>query len=211
MKKKRLEVPSVNLVAMEKVAAGKKAESNSVMEMITRMSIKNPGEFESAARSLAEIKTTRAELDEQRKAGVNPLNGVVKLINGWFQPAIKKLDEAEAALKKKMLAYQIDAAAKRDLLITRAGKTHDQEKRISLLDAAEDHAPTEVAGVQTRSTWVGEVEDASAIPRRYMIPDVKALAALTKATGGDPEIPGWRAWEEKSLAVSVDRVRDSEG
>lgn len=209
MPTKKIEMPSLNLTTVEKTADKEADGAAKTLDMIKRTTIKTKIEFETAAQWLAEIKQTRERAETQRTSVVGPLNLVVKTINGWFNPGIKALDEAERLLKQKMVAYAGKADEKRGGLIALAGKAKTHAEREELLEKAEKHAPVEVEGVATRISWTGEVIDADKIPREYLIPDTKALLALTRAKGGDPRIPGWRAFSETTLAVSVEKVKDS--
>lgn len=60
----------------------------------------------------------------------------------------------------------------------------------------------DLAGVSVREEWTGEVVDAALIPREYLCPDVAKLEAITRATAGDPKIPGWRAFSRPAVRTS---------
>jgi hypothetical protein len=204
---KEVKMPSMDLAVVQKEAAVNTKDAVGVLDMIKRTTIKTVTEYATGANWLAEIKQKRDKVDAARKSVVDPLNAVIKIVNGWLMPGIKALDDAERALKMKMVIYQQETTEKRDKLINAAGKASNQKERERLLEKAEERAAPEVGGVATRTTWTGEVVDSKKIPREFLTPDVKALLAFTRAKGGDPEIPGWRAFPNTTLAVSVDKVK----
>lgn len=55
------------------------------------------------------------------------------------------------------------------------------------------------AGTSYRTTWKARVVDASLIPREYLIPDEKMLAAMAKAAKGPSKIPGVEFYSEKTI------------
>ena len=56
----------------------------------------------------------------------------------------------------------------------------------------------EVKGVATVEVWKYVVEDASILPREYLIPDQVAIGAMVRAKKGDTKIPGVRVYSETS-------------
>lgn len=212
MKKKAPEakvpaMPKMDLIAVSAEATTLTAEGSSVLDMIKRTAVNTPENYKWAAQSVAEIKETRERMESERRKAVDPLGIVVKLINGWFKPGITALDAAEALLKQKMVEYARLAEKKRTQFIAAAGASSSQKERVKLLDKADDNLPPEIEGISTRQTWTGEVVDADKIPRTWLIPDEKALRAHTRSKGGDPKIPGWRAFPNDSLAVDIEKVK----
>lgn len=199
-------MPSLNLVELGETASKTTKEGSTTLDMIKRAAINTTEKYQWAAKAVAEIKEARNKAETMRKSAVDPLGGVIKLINGWFKPGIEALDEAEAVLKKKMVDFSEASEEKRDKLIRAAGKSSSRSEREELLEKADEHVTPEIEGITKRVTWTGEVENAKKIPREYLIPDVKALLALTRAKGGDPEIPGWKAYPNTSVAVDTDKV-----
>lgn len=152
----------------------------------------------------AEIKAQRASVEAVRKSFVGPLNESVKRINAFFKPADTMYANAEAYLKDKILGFRRAQDAERERLMLEAqrhavaGQTRMTEQSISRIEAT---VLPEIKNLSTRVDWVGEVFDAHQIPREFMIPDVGKLLAVTRATRGDPRIPGWRAYSKDTAIV----------
>lgn len=56
-------------------------------------------------------------------------------------------------------------------------------------------------GTASRVSWKCEVEDASLVPREYLVPDMKLIAAHVRVKKGDTAIPGVRVWSEASVTA----------
>lgn len=179
-------------------------EASEALAFVDTVTIDSAESFEAAVLMTAEIKAQRAKIDGARQSFVKPLNDVVKAINDFFRPAITAYDRAEALLKQRALAYQAEADRQREALL-REAEERMQDGDVSAAETTIAVAATavvpKVAGASTRIDWTGEVVDADAIPREYMIPDVAKLEAVTKALKKDPNIPGWRAFKKTGMAV----------
>jgi hypothetical protein len=58
-----------------------------------------------------------------------------------------------------------------------------------------------IDGVVISETWSGEVTDASALPREYLVPDTARLLAITKALKEATDIAGWRTKKIRSVSI----------
>jgi len=55
-------------------------------------------------------------------------------------------------------------------------------------------------GIQYRSAWKFEIEDEKLLPREYLTPNLRLIQGVVTHKKGDANIPGVRAYEEKSVA-----------
>lgn len=140
---------------------------------------------------LEHVNGERARLDARRTAITKPLLAAKYSIDDLFMPAIKVLDRIKEALQEK-----IETAA----LAIRAANLAAQEeaqRRLQQGDArgaalaTQNFQPTQApAGLSFREKWVYRVVDASLLPREYLTPDVKKIAARVKKLGNKANIPG---------------------
>lgn len=201
-----VQLPKMGDVALQ--ASTNAEEAEDALALVKSVSLQTNEDMEQAAAIVGELKTKRKEVDTQLKRFTKPLKGVIKDIEAFFRPAIKALDECEAMLKGKIAAFTEQQASKRDELIDAAGQAlrSGEAAPAALLAEADFYMVPKLPGVSIRELWDGEVVDASQIPREFMIPDIKALRALTRARKCDPQIPGWRAFRRSSVAITADDV-----
>ncbi len=200
-------MPKVDLVKASELALEYKTDAEKTEAYITDLAVTNDPQYEAAASMCADVMRQAKEIDEKRVSFVDPLNQVVKNLNAFFKAPLAHLDKCEEILKKKLGSYVSGESKKRDQLLIEAGKADDTGLSEELIEQAEAHIPPKLAGVSMRTTWKGEVIDASKIPREYLTPDLKALSAMTKAKAGDPGIPGWKATPTTKPAITVSEVK----
>lgn len=206
MKQPTVEIPKLADVAKD--AAAQTDEATEALAVLERLALVSEADLRQAVAVVAEMKDKRNEVDAQLKTLTKPLKGVIKDIEKLFKPAIQALDQCEAYLKMRIADYAATQAEERDRLLGEAGRMVKESAPAAraLIAQAETHMLDKVPGLALREAWDGEVVDVDAIPREYLIPDVKALKALTRARKGDPRIPGWRAYPVASVAITVAEV-----
>jgi hypothetical protein len=118
--------------------------------------------------------------------------------------AIKGLDKKV----KETFDPLCDTANKAHKKATSTRKEHQQplkdaEKIIKtkMLEFSGENEVQKVDGVSIASKWVAVIVDVDKIPRKYMLPDVKTLTAIAKASKDLIKIPGVEFKEEKSMSV----------
>lgn len=184
-------------------------EATKVLDLVEAFSIETNVSYRQALQLAAGAKKRIAPLEEQRKARVEPLNAQVKEANGAFNPAIKAYEKAEKVLKAKLGLFKMGQETKRSQLLSEsavARKANNIERADELLELAETLLVPELPGLSNGAVWAGKVVDADKIPRKYMVPDLKALKAVTKDGKVDPKIPGWAAHPEPSVSITVAKV-----
>lgn len=93
---------TVNLPSQEQIDR----RARTTLASVESLTIDCDSMLEVAADELRTIKTDYAKLEAARVHHVSPLNEEVKYINNWFRGALTMMDQAEGALKRKMLNYQ---------------------------------------------------------------------------------------------------------
>lgn len=185
----------------------------------TMITVRDPKSLENAIAFLGDIADAKKKVEAVRVTLVKPLNDHVKRINEMFAPAKKNLDEADSALRSKVLTYRAAEQRKADeerakLLADarKAQKTGDDDKAADLAtEALAVVAPARlmVAGVGNdgghtaqvagRKTWTFKVTDAGKVPDEFWTLDESKLRASVRA--GTRKIPGCHIFEEESLVV----------
>lgn len=195
---------------MIQAAGPQTRDAQASLDFIRDYKIQTGSDFVGAVRMVAEIKGKWSEVDAKRKQYTSKLAELVDQFNGEFKPGLEALKEAEKTLKDKLGGFAKDQADRRAATLRKASAAAEAGN-IAAADALIAEAETcevpEVKGCSIREVWTGEVEDPEAIPREFLIPDEKQLKAITKAKKCDPKIPGWRAYPEPSVTITVSRVQ----
>jgi hypothetical protein len=160
------------------------AVSSPVLETAQSLVIDSPIMFEMAGEELKTIKQKTKQLEDQRKAITQPMDKAKKEVMDLFRKPLEMLEQAEAVLKRSILAYTQEqrriqqeaqrkadeaAAAERRRIeeeAKAAEKTGDVETAAVMQSAAsmvvaapvKTEAP-KVAGVSTTTRWTAEVTD----------------------------------------------------
>lgn len=182
--KKNVDIPAAEIQTFTKKELTSAEKSLSLIE---NFEIRSSSDFEFAANALREVAIKHDAIDNKRKDWVGPLSKVVKDINSTFKPVLDSLKSSEKELKGVLGAYKIRA--------------EDREKEIwdlceadpnivrSLLEEAKGLTLPEVKGLSIKRVFEGHVTDTDAIPKEFLVPDLKKLQEASME--GDPDIPGW--------------------
>lgn len=67
------------------------------------------------------------------------------------------------------------------------------------------HVPAvkKISGISTKKIWKYRIEDPSAVPMEYMIPNETAIGQVVRSTKGTIKIPGVKIYFEKVLATRI--------
>lgn len=181
-------------------------QANESLQAMAEIRIDSQDTYKLVVQVVSEIKEASATAEATRDFFVKPLEGIVKTYKSYFKPGIDALAEAERLGKRALEAFIVKSAQLRDRMINDSARAPDEDVREAMLIAADEHRVDELPGVQVRTLWNGRVTDVKLIPREYMIPDIATLMALTRARKGDPEIPGWEATPNASVAITTSKV-----
>jgi len=157
-----------------------------------------------ASNAMAEIAANHDTADAKRLSWVAPLKKVAADIDATFRPGLRALKQAEALLKSKIGAWDVAQAQARAALLTasvEAARNGNAAAAEQTYEQAAAFVPA-TTGASSKIVWTGEVLDAAAIPREYLMPDVTKLEKVTAAHGADPGIPGWRAFATAAVRTS---------
>lgn len=195
-----------------------------------RAEIKGPSNMESGADLDRMLAVGIKKTDEYRKQYVDPLNAVVKKINGDFNIPIKALKDARTTIQNKMtgfreaerrrIAEEEEAARKQsdDNAIAEAERLaeqgKDEEAEAVIEDAVELPVESPGAITQVRPVrgdyggtssfipyWEVTITDPEKVPREFCSPDEKKIKEAVDKPGGLREIAGCTI-EEKERVVT---------
>lgn len=220
-----IEIPKVTSdIAKESSEVAERALVSSRAIMIT-----NDPQYVTVGETLKTDKKYLSFIEGERKKAVDPLNGVIKTINGWFRPARENLEKAISIKSGAMQVYdnkkaeiariaqaklQDEANKKAATLEERARKAAEkgnEERAEELRQQALQKAvivPTvnvekvKIQGLTTRTNWSYEITDVNLIPREFMCPNDKLLGQLARSTKGTLSITGIKWIETEEIVGS---------
>jgi len=174
------------------------------------------------------IKRREKEIDALRRSLTKPLDESKAKIMDFFRPALEQLALADQYLENSMLSWKQEqerirkaeeerlqalAIKKQERLLELANKRAAKweakgksDKAQAILDsvpvvpiAAVESKVPKIAGVSTRTDWKHRIVCEASIPREWLIPDDKKIAAFARATKGTITIPGIEFYSEQIL------------
>ncbi len=180
--------PAVVVLAQGKVAS-EEADITALVLSAEELRIATDDELQASSALLTSIKGRQKALSEIRLSITKPMDAAKKRVMEVFQPAVERLGQAEATLKKAVLTYtqerarklrdeqaQLEVAAERERehlrkeaeLQRKAGhevRAEASEQLAENLAAPATEAPVSTAGVHVRTTWRAEVVDMAALAK----------------------------------------------
>lgn len=185
------------------------------------MPVKNPDEYETAAEFLKKIKGTQAGIKDRISPLVKKAHECHKaakaIENAFMKPLDNLVDAIKIKMKRTIVLLGVGADGKENLIdeekvekayqLAEEGK---QEEAEALLVEAGYFTPGElpdalpkVKGVTIKAIWRWAVVEEKKVPRKYMIPDDKAIGGIVKSLKAKTDIKGIRVWSEPSLSISA--------
>ena len=179
------------LTTAETEAPKLQTKADFALDFAKRLEIQTMGEYETVAGNVQEIAGALAETDKLRTNITKPLMYAKKQTDAFFAPVLDKLKAAEKIVRGKLAHYAEGKTAARDAAF--AAGDFEEAEALEL--------PT-VKGCSVTVGWDVEVTDVEALPREYLVPDLKKLAKLADAQAGQLEIPGVKAVPKAKLRVA---------
>lgn len=209
----------------ETVLSGRASD---LVSAASRCAITNDETHSRAIDLVSMIKKCAKAVDDERRAIVDPLNTVVKHVNGRFKAVTEPLDRAEGKVKGDILAYQREkeAAARAE-----AQRRQKEAEEAALAEAAAKaeagdtisaevaldraartmHRPIEVApsvggetGARASTTkrWTFRVTDIAALVKAQPgCVEVKNSAVMGLFRAGITAVPGIEFYQEETVSV----------
>jgi hypothetical protein len=201
-------------------------EAQGILDHARAIVIKDQVGYEEAAIALKQLKARAAALEEERTKITKPMDAAKKAVMDLFRKPAEFLGEAERIVKASMVTYsneqerirkaeqaRLDEIARKErekiaaqaAKAEAAGKTEKaealQEKAQNIAAPVVESTVEKTSGISYRTVYEFEIVDAEAIPREWMIPDLKAIGGAVRSTQGKINIPGIKAVARKTIAA----------
>jgi hypothetical protein len=181
------------------------AQTSKAIAVANDITITDQPSYEGAATALANVKAVAKTITAAKDAIVKPLNDELKRARDAFRPFELNQQEAEAIIKRKMIAYrtEVEAEARKREEALRARVERGTMKAATAVSKAEEIEHVQRgAGESYRKVRKMRIVDLKKIPAQYFIVDEVALRRDALAIGGVGEvIPGCEVYEETTLAL----------
>lgn len=176
--------------------------------------IASPEQESRAVEFLSQIKLRLKLAEENRTFIVKPFNDQVKAINSRFKETTEPLEQADATVRKGMIAWRnsenvriakenADRLAVEAKQALREGDTTKMMEKVQESQEARAGAPaivrTQTGKSSFRKETRWEIEDLTKIPAEYWSIDEKKIAADSKR---GVAIPGVKTWTEEVPVIS---------
>lgn len=142
---------------------------------------------ELAGELLKDVKRRHKELEGKRTEITVPMNAAIKAVNSLFRAPREALEQGERILKVKISEWLARVEQANHAHVALAAAADSPEEASEQLAAVIDTAPPK--GVAVRHVWRATVTSAAAVPRAFLVPDVKAIEAWAKGQGA-PAVAG---------------------
>jgi hypothetical protein len=211
---------------MTKELTNIKDRTSDIVIDATSMKISNRESFEYAVTYLKIIKELEKEVKatfdpivkethkawrtatEQRKKYLNPINdaeGTIKRKIANYHMEQEKIRREEEEKKRRELEEK-----ERELQLQKAIELEEQGKNEKAVETLEKEieipiinveSKTKAEGISYRSIWKFEITDFEAVPNEFKMIDLKKIGAIVRAMKDQTNIPGVKAYEEKTVAA----------
>ena len=152
----------------------------------------------------------------EKKKFTEPLELAKKVVGKRVADHVAVVKEKRREAERLRLVAEEEARKLAEKAVDKAGKleaggngnkaakvieeAHDKVEAI-MATAPEIPDEADTAGLTIREDWKFSIVDAALIPREYLIPDEKKIGRIVRALKGDANIPGVRAYSEKSTST----------
>ncbi len=178
-------IERARIAEQERIANEKAAEERARIEAEE----KDAAEDEAKQRSLQEEKRRIREREEAEQ----------RRIQEEKDAAAKREQEEQERLHQQ----QLEAEAKEREDTARA-QILEERAETTMVAPVASQAP-KVKGISTRGVWKFKVTDPAKVPDKYKKIDEAKIGKIVKALKADHDIPGIKAWEEKTMAAGAGR------
>jgi hypothetical protein len=185
-----------------------KTELTRVGSYASTLTIKNEEQLKEATDELVVLKTIQKQITEKKEGVIKPLMTALRNARAIFAPFEEKIEEAEQAIKDKMIKYQqiVEAnAQKKSEKIAKDVETgrigfDEGVKRQAKIAEPQKTISTDNGQITYRIVKKVVIEDSALIPREYLIPDLSKIRADI-FTG--KQIAGVKIVEEKIISTKI--------
>ena len=166
--------------------------------------IETDEDFEFIGKLLKHTKKQKSDLEKRRKTVTLPMHQALEAFRAFYRPTLKKLEELERVLKKKVSDYHQllrEREEEKARLLAEASRENDFEKAMDVSSTM--RAMPKVSGIVVTDKWDYEIEDEDKVPREYMVVSDEMMKAHIKKSGKakPKEISGIRFFKVSGVSA----------
>lgn len=185
-----------------------KSQASKALLAANELVIASDQDLPVATELLAKIKQVGKLIKERKEEITKPLNAALASARELFKPIETSHADAEAIIKRKVLAYQDKVEAERAAAAAKLAarvekgtmRTDTAMRKMEELPEVQKKTATAGGTLSTRVIKKVHIVDESLLPREYLLPD---NVKINKAALAGVVIPGVEVREEKTLATNL--------
>ncbi len=180
-----------NLVTMdhEQLIA---SDPDHVCDLILGMSMKSDADLALADIMIGRIRTDKKKIEDEYKEPVERAHKAHKKLTTERNKIITHYDWAENLLKDKMKAYNMESDRKALA-----------EAEVTTTSMPRPKPRSELKHTTFIEKWKYRITDETKLPRNYMMPDDKKIAATVRNMGGMAEINGIQVYRDDEVRIKT--------
>lgn len=183
--------PQKNLVTMdhEQLIA---SDPDHVCDLILGMSMQSDADLALADTMIGRIRTDKKKIEEEYKEPVERAHKAHKKLTTERNEIISHYDWAENLLKDKMKAFNMESDRKALA-----------EAEVTTTSMSRPKPRSELKHTTFIEKWKYRITDETKLPRNYMMPDEKKIAANVRSNGGMAKINGIQIYRDDEVRIKT--------
>lgn len=196
--------------------------------IVKAIKIRSQADYTQAGEYLKRCKGALKQIEDARVRITGPINESLREVNAQARESSQPWKLTESLIKNEMIVWQTEqerlqreeqrkrdeaARKERERLEAQAKKAAEsgkieraaqiQERAAAVVAPIITREVPKIAGQSTREAWLFEIEDATKVPREYMMVDESKIRKVVNALKGEAVIAGVRVYSEKRLASTA--------
>jgi len=176
-------------------------------EVANKVVVKDEKTEAKAAEVLSKLNKAKDEITERKEEITKPLNAALKSARALFKPLEEDLTVAISMVRRRMADYHSEKEQERKDKLEKIAarekkgtiKTETALRKVGELEETKTQVNTEEGAVKYAKVKDYVVEDESKLPRKYLVPDMKAIKAALKE---GKKVPGAKIVERTEVRNS---------
>ena len=194
-----LTLPGTDVLAR---AQAETKEASDILALVQAFQVQGQADLDFANECLGDVKSKAKALEEQRKEATQHLDKALKVIRGWFKPALDFYGQCETIWKLKIRDGFMALQQSQQAALQLAGQAHAAGNVTAVAQsmvAANAVAVSLPANVSVVERWAWRVTDAALVPRDFLCVDTAKVDAFVKAMKGATAIPGIQVYPDNTV------------
>jgi len=197
-------IKTEHLAVFQTQAQSEAGEASEILKSIDDMVLETQDDLDFAGGVLVEIRTKKKVLEGERSKATGPLYKVIRLVEGWFRPAIQHYEKAENKLKKRIGEYHVSKRIEMQAALEIAGEASmhgDKLGASAAMQVATEAKVHKVPGVGVSDVVKYKLVDLAEVPREFLKLDDDAVSAYIAEHGAEAKIPGLKIWKDVNVSA----------